>query len=83
MTQPAAITSARSYAPRDKANGVVEFDDIGELLPDGQIVAPHRLHAVPTLRRPLPSVLPGGLWRGRPASAHPIDESWMRACALR
>jgi hypothetical protein len=26
-------------------NGVVLFDDIGELLPDGRIIAPHRLSA--------------------------------------
>ncbi|MFH8698990.1 DUF5999 family protein [Streptomyces chartreusis] len=42
-------------------NGLLVFDDTGELLPDGQIVAPHRLHAVRTSRRPLLSALPGGL----------------------
>lgn len=28
-------------------NGVVLFEDTGELLPDGRIVAPHRLTDVP------------------------------------
>jgi hypothetical protein len=29
-------------------NGVVVFEDTGELLPDGQVVAPHRpIHAAP------------------------------------
>ena len=31
-------------------NGVVVFDDTGELLPDGRVVAPHR----PTCRIPAP-----------------------------
>ncbi|MHB9858408.1 DUF5999 family protein [Streptomyces sp. YIM S03343] len=28
-------------------DGVIVFDDTGELLPDGRIVAPHRVTAVP------------------------------------
>ncbi|MFE4959255.1 DUF5999 family protein [Streptomyces sp. NPDC056653] len=49
---PTAVASdreaARSVARDDVlgwallCNGVVLFDDTGELLPDGQIVAPHR-----------------------------------------
>jgi Family of unknown function (DUF5999) len=37
-------------------NGVVLFDDTGELLPDGGVIAPHRA----------PDALPGG-WAGEPA----------------
>ncbi|MFG2671591.1 DUF5999 family protein [Streptomyces sp. W007] len=34
-------------------NGVLIFDDTGQLLPDGRIVKPHRsLLAVQTMRRP-------------------------------
>jgi hypothetical protein len=28
-------------------NGVVLFDDTGELLPDGEVIAPHRAVGVP------------------------------------
>lgn len=31
-------------------NGVVTFDDTGELLPDGQVIAPHRTQ--PTVPQP-------------------------------
>jgi hypothetical protein len=54
-------------------NGVVVFDDTGELLPDGRVVAPHRPdgdhghHAprtVPALRPPVSAPVPAP----RPAS---------------
>lgn len=41
-------------------NGVIVFDDTGELLPDGSAVAPHRGPAphVPAPRLPLPPAVP-------------------------
>jgi hypothetical protein len=36
-------------------NGVILFDDTGELLPDGQVVEPHR---GPTPHKPLPALRP-------------------------
>jgi len=36
-------------------NGVVLFEDCGELLPDGRAVQPHRAATSPTRLRPIPS----------------------------
>jgi Family of unknown function (DUF5999) len=50
-------------------NGIVRFDDLGELLPDGRIVAPHR-------------VLIGAFGHGRttrPASPTPAPQQHARA----
>jgi Family of unknown function (DUF5999) len=33
-------------------NGIVVFDDTGELLPDGQVIAPHRPTIAPTTNGP-------------------------------
>lgn len=35
-------------------NGLVLFEDTGVLLPDGQIISPHRPTTVPIPRRPWP-----------------------------
>jgi hypothetical protein len=41
-------------------NGVILFEDTGELLPDGRMIAPHRPTDRPTLPRPrLPRTAPG------------------------
>ncbi|MFI8170898.1 DUF5999 family protein [Streptomyces sp. NPDC085931] len=36
------ITSALSQGWAALCNGVVVFEDTGELLPDGRVIAPHR-----------------------------------------
>jgi Family of unknown function (DUF5999) len=40
-------------------NGVLVFDDTGELLPDGRVIAPHRpaVHRGRTARRTLPHLV--------------------------
>ena len=49
-------------------NGVVVFDDTGELLPDGRVIAPHRPGrvALPVAVPAVPAQLPA-LHPGRPA----------------
>jgi hypothetical protein len=54
-------TAARVVSPHPEqgwsllCNGVVVFEDTGELLPDGRCVPPHRPAAAHRCRRPAPA----------------------------
>ena len=54
-------------------NGIVRFDDDGELLPDGRAIAPHRVVTRALGRRSArPGVTTTAARQGAPASGRPV-----------